>query len=644
MPTSPSKISRAEQEKWLDQQWGGKSWLLDDVRSAHENPPKKNELSAGALDSLVKITNLAQEKGIELTSLWSQAPPYNVLYTGVCRHPKESLRLTNEVAKAALNSLKASVRSQSAQEAGGPSEVVIVESRETEPKACMYVGSDYIESDSSDDEDIESILMVTRIPSVILGGCPGSPVKSPVKVVGNSDKIISPISAFSYQEPREQRPAVLYATYLPLPPHMNTSRHFTQPPAATSSKRKREKESSTMTPQRSTKRAETSKREEEVVDEANAIYKQLTNDVKLTDGTLLFLTKALVSWYQMEPGKVKVLDPLWLKVDGTTAGHNIKLDGYTMLCFSIHHLKPKHWTLAIVDIDHDEKSMILNHHDSTPSEERFNSVCDSFQKWNETAGHKFELRFNNVTPCTPQQDNISCGIHVLSCLRHALTNTHCPQSLNPNAERRFFIRNIKQSNSYEGDYPLQEVKKIFEKQEQGMLVESVRKRTAEFLESDRHLAAIAVDRARNALRDAQATLSRLQIKQDTLAEALTRLDAAVETKSEPTRHLNLEPLDRGDSQDALSAHLSRYSKTLMDQSFANGSEMGRKIIHEHYEEIIEKLKQVEKDVAQKQEEFDEATKAVDIKTQTCDLKENMNNILKLNGSSLWNNWFEPASN
>ncbi|KAG5773714.1 hypothetical protein H9Q72_000584 [Fusarium xylarioides] len=664
MPTSPTKMSRAQQEAWLDEQWGGKSWLLDEVRFAHENPPKQNELSAGALDSLFKITILAQEEGIELQSLWRQASPHNVLWTGVCRHPRESLRLTSDVAKAALNSLKAIVRSRGAQEAGGPSEVIILESRETETEACMHVGSDHVESDSSDDEDIEPVLKATRSPSIIVGGCPGSPVKSPVKspakspvrspvkseaksparVVGNNDKRISPISAFRYKELREQRPAVPNAASLPLTPHMKTSHHFIQPPATPSSKRKRDKDSSAMTPQRSTKRTETSKGEEEAVDQATTIYKQLTSNVKLMDGTLQFLTKALVSWLPLEQGKVKVLDPLWFKVDGTTAGHNIKLDGYTMLCFPIHHQKPKHWTLAIVEIDHDANSMVFNHHDSTEGEDRFNAVCESFQKWNETVGHKFQLRFNSVTPCTLQQDNISCGIHVLSCLRHALTNRHCPQSLNPFAERRFFVRMIKQSNSYEGDYPLREVKKRFEKQEPGMLAESVRKRTPESLEADRHLAAIAADRARDGLTDAQATLSRLRIEQGILAEAITRLDAAVETKPEPTRHLNLEPLDRGDSQEELSAHLSRYTKTLMDQSFANGSKIGRKILVEHHEEIIEKLKQAEKDVAQKQDEVDEAKRDVEIKTQMCDLKENMSNILNLNGSSLWDNWFERASN
>ncbi|SCV49369.1 uncharacterized protein FFB14_10856 [Fusarium fujikuroi] len=650
MPTSPTKITKARQEQWLDQQWGGKRWLLDEVRFAHENPPKQNELSGSAVDSLVKITRLAQEKGIELPSLWSQAPPYNVLWTGVSRHPRESLRLTKEIARAALTNLKAIVRSRSPQEAGGPSEGIILESRETEPDACVYVGSDHVESDSSDDDDIEAIPKPRRSPSVILGGCPGSPVKSPAKsptkVVGNNDKRISPISAFSYQEPLEQRSAVSNNPSEPRPPQMNISRHFTLSPAVTSSKRKREKESSAMNPQRSTKRAETSKGEEEVVDPATTIYKQLTTNVKLVDGTLQFLTKALVFWLPLEQGKVKVLDPLWFKVDGTTAGHNIKLDGYTMLCFPIHHQKPKHWTLAIVEIDHDVNSMVLNHHDSTEGEDRFNAVCASFQKWNEAVGHKFKLRFNSVAPCTPQKDNISCGIHVLSCLRHALTNRHCPKSFNPNGERRYFIRMIKQSNSYEGDYPLQEVKKVFEKQEHRMLMEHVRKKTLESLQTDRHLAAIAADRARDGLRDAQATLSRFQIEQDTLAEALTRMDAAVEIKSEPTRRLSPESLEslRGDNQDALSAHLSQYTKTLMDQSFANGSEIGRKILHEHYEETVEKLKQAEKDVAQKQEELDEATKDVDIKTQMCDLKENMKNILNLNGSSLWNNWFERASN
>ncbi|CVL04010.1 uncharacterized protein FMAN_14880 [Fusarium mangiferae] len=646
MPTSPTKITRARQEQWLDQQWGGKRWLLDEVRSAHENPPKQNELSGSAVESLVKITKLAQEKGIELPSLWSQAPPYNVLWTGVSRHPRESLRLTKEIARAALTNLKAIVRSQSPQEAGGPSEGITLESRETEPDACVYVGSDHVESDSSDDDDIEAITKPMRSPSVILGGCPGSPVKSPTKVVGNNDKRTSPISAFSYQEPREQRSAVSNNPSEARPPQMNISRHFTQPPAVTSSKRKREKESSAMNPQRSTKRAETSKGEEEVVDPATTIYKQLTTNVKLMDITLQFLTKALVSWYPLEQGKVKLLDPLWFKVDGTTAGHNIKLDGYTMLCFPIHHQKPKHWTLAIVEIDHDANSMVLNHHDSTEGKDRFNAVCDSFQKWNETVGHKFQLRFNNVTACTPQQDNISCGIHVLSCLGHALRNKPCPKSLNPNRQRRYLIKKIKESKSYDGDYLLQEVKKVIEKQEHRMLMEHVRKKTPESLETDRHLAAIAADRARDGLRDAQATLSRLQIEQDTLAEALTRMDAAVEIKSEPVRHLSLEPLDRlrGDNQDALSAHMSQYNKTLMDQSFANGSEIGRKILHEHYEEIVEKLKQTEKDIAQKQEELDEATKDVDIKAQMCDLKENMDTVLKLNGSFLWNNWFERASN
>ncbi|KAF5636750.1 uncharacterized protein FTJAE_5946 [Fusarium tjaetaba] len=619
MPNSPTKPIRARQEKWLDKQWGGKSWLLDDVRIAHENPPKQNELSGSAVDYLVKITKFAQDKRIELPSLWSQVPPYNVLWTGVSRHPRDSLRLTKEIARAALRNLKAIVSSQSAQDAGGPSEIIVLESRETEPEACMYVGSDHVESDSSDDEDIEPVLLVTRSPSVILGGCPGSPAKSPVrspaKIAGNNNKRISPISIFAYQESREQRTALSNAASLPLTPHMKTSRHFTQPPAATSSKRKRENEASAMTPQRSTKRAETSQVEEEVVDPATTIYKQLTSNVKLMDVTLQFLTKALVSWFPLEQGKVKILDPLWFKVDGTTAGHKIRLDGYTMICFPIHHQKPKHWTLAIIEIDHDANSMIFNHHDSSEGEDRFNAVCESFQIWNETAGHKFQLRFNNVTPCTPQQDNISCGIHVLSCLRHALTNRHCPQSLNPHAERRFFIRKIKESHSYDGDYPLQEVKKRFEMQEPGMLAES-------------------------------GTLSRLTVEQATLAEAITRLEAAVETKPEPNSHLSLEPLDRlrGDSQDELFAHMSQYSKTLMDQSFANGSQIARKILQDHYEEIVEKLKEAEKDVAQKQEEVDEATKDREIKAQMCDLKENMSNILNLNGSSLWDNWFERTSN
>ncbi|EGU79656.1 hypothetical protein FOPG_11001 [Fusarium oxysporum f. sp. conglutinans race 2 54008] len=654
MPTSPTKMNRAQQEEWLDRQWGGKSWLLDDVRKAHENPPKQNELGGGAVDSLVKITRLAQDKGIKLASLWSQAPPYNVLWTGVSRHPKDSLRLTNDIARAAFNNLKTIMQSQRAQEAGGPSEVVIMESRENEPEACMYVGSEHVESehvesDSSDNEDIEPVLKTTRSPSIILGGSPRSPVKSPVKspakVAGNNDKRISSISAFRHQEPPEQRPAVSGAPSLPLPPQRNLSRHFTQPPNNPSFKRKREKESSAMTPQRSMKRAETSKGEEERVDEATAIYKQLTNNVKLTDDTLQFLTNALVSWYPMEQGKVKVLDPLWFKVDGTTTGHNIKLDGYTKLCFSIHHLKPKHWTLAIVDIDDDAKSMVFNHHDSSPCSDRFDTVCASFQKWKETVGHKFKLRFNNVAPCTPQQDNISCGIHVLSCLRHVLTDKPCPPSLNPRAERRFFIRKIKESD--EGDYPLQEVKKVIEKQEYEMLLEAIRKETPESLESDRHLAAVALDHARDGLRDAQAVLGRLRIEQDTLAEALTRLDAAVETKSEPARYLSFEPLDslRADSQQELSAHMSRYSKTLMDQSFANGSEISRKVLREHYDKIIDKLEQAEKDVAQKQEEIDEATKAVKIKTQMCDLKESVNNILNQHGFLLpWNNWLGRASN
>ncbi|KAK2668517.1 hypothetical protein RAB80_015897 [Fusarium oxysporum f. sp. vasinfectum] len=640
MPVSPTKMNRAQQEEWLDRQWGSKSWLLDD----------QNELGGGAVDSLVKITRLAQDKGIKLASLWSQAPPYNVLWTAVSQHPKNSLRLTNDIARAAFNNLKTTMQSQRAQEAGGPSEVVIMESRETEPEACMYVGSEHVESepvesDSSDDEDIKPVLKTTRSPSIILGGSPRSPVKSPAKVAGNNDKRISSISLFRHQEPPEQRPAVSGAPSLPLPPKTNISRLFTQPPTATSVKRKREKESSAMTPQRSMKRAETSKGEEERVDEATAIYKQLTNNMKLTDDTLQFLTKALVSWYPMEQGKVKVLDPLWFKVDGTTTGHNIKLDGYTKLCFSIHHLKPKHWTLAIVDIDDDAKSMVFNHHDSSPCWDRFDTVCASFQKWKETVGHKFKLRFNNVAPCTPQQDNISCGIHVLSCLRHVLTDKPCPPSLNPRAERRFFIRKIKESD--EGDYPLQEVKKVIEKQEYEMLLEAIRKETPESLESDRHLAAVALDHARDGLRDAQAALGRLRIEQDTLAEALTLLDAAVETKSEPARYLSFEPLDslRADSQQELSAHMSRYSKTLMDQSFANGSEISRKVLREHYDEIIDKLEQAEKDVAQKQEEIDEATKAVEIKTQMCDLKESVNNILNQHGFLLpWNNWLGRASN
>jgi hypothetical protein len=408
MPASPTKMNRAQQEEWLDRQWGGKSWLIEEVRSVHERPPKQNELAGVAVDYLVKITRLAQDKGIELASLWSQAPPYNVLWTGVRLH-SSSLRLTGEVARAALSNLKTIINSQNAQDAGGPSEIVIMESRETGPEACVHVTSDHAESDSSDNEDIEPVLKATPSPSIILGGSP----KSPAKLSGNNDKHSSLFSTFKHQEPQEQKPAP-QASRAPLtpgasslPPQMNISGHFNSASPVTPVKRKREKYSSAVTPQRVMKRAENYMGEGRV-SEATAIYEQLVNNVKLKDATLSFLTTATIAWYAPEQDKIKVLDPLWFKVDGTTTCHSIKLEKYNKLCFSIHHLKPKHWTLAVVDIDDEAKSMVFNHHDSTLCQDRFDAVCVSFQKWKETVAFEYKLGFNNVTVSHPPSHQELC--------------------------------------------------------------------------------------------------------------------------------------------------------------------------------------------------------------------------------------------
>ncbi|CVL08885.1 hypothetical protein FPRO06_13249 [Fusarium proliferatum] len=648
MPTSPTKITRARQEQWLDQHWGGKSWLHDDVRFAHENPPEQNELSAGALDSLVKITKLAQEKGIELPSLWDQASPYNVLWTGVHRHPNSSLRLTDDVASAAYNNLETIICSQQTQDTGGSLDNVIMESPNIEPGAFIHATNKDIESDSSEDEATEFVPKATRSRSTSLGGSPKLPDKlpdkppakppaePPTKVTGNEKKM-SLFASSRPPAPEEQKPAAPKALYKTSSIPMNLFRQSRQPPGAILPKRKRKRDSKTTTTDRSTKGAKPSNGGDEVVDEAVAIYWQLTNNVQLTDVTLNLLTNAMIFWYPPQQGKIKVLDPLWFKVEGTTTGHNIKLDGITKLCFSIHHPKPKHWTLAIIDIDGDEKSMVFNHHDAIPCKERFDTVCASFHKWKETSACDFKLRFNNITPCTMQQDDINCGIHVISCLRHALTGKPCPKVLNPREERKFLRQKIKES---EGNPRLQEIKTVIEKYDYGRLFDVIRNEKSESLEADKHLATIALDNARNGLKDAQTALIHLKNQRDTVAETLSRLDAEIGTHAELARPLGHELSGgaRVNNQQELSVHMSQLNKIYVDQSFANGSEVGRKVIREQYGEIIEKLVQAEKNVAQKQEELNKATKLLEYKTRMRDLKVNIHNILNEQASLLpWNN-------
>ncbi|KAF9765879.1 hypothetical protein IL306_001761 [Fusarium sp. DS 682] len=396
------RMSKAEQEEWLDQEWGGKSWLHETVRNAHETSPKtKNEISGVAVDYLTRITKLAQANQVVLADLWSPDSPYNVLWTGVKLDLNPVFpRLTGKITTAALNNLKEALNLQTAPE--------------SEPdEACVHVASDSRESESSDNEDI-------------------SPFLSPnINKYTHGSKNIYPKSE-ALQQPPVAPVAVMMAKYkdkhdfkrspfLPAPPEPQTLKYPAPSPSAPSpppakvtpdipteappvghpsthsvipSKRKREKELSATTSQRSMKRAETINGDEKAW-EATSIYEQLVDNVRLKDSTLDFLTKVIIACHPPEQDKVKVLHPLWFKVDGST-NSCIKLDQYTKLCFGIHHMKPKHWTLAIVDIDDEADFMILNHHDSMPCQDRFNDVCASFMKWKESVGFKHKLGFNNV--------------------------------------------------------------------------------------------------------------------------------------------------------------------------------------------------------------------------------------------------------
>ncbi|KAF4338989.1 hypothetical protein FBEOM_7165 [Fusarium beomiforme] len=581
----PTKVPKAEQEEWLDQQWGGKSWLPENVRNANKNPPKTNEIASQTINYLTKITRVAFRK------------------------------------------LKQALHPQTAQES-------------ERHEACVHVASDdsKSESESSDDEDGSDIPnKAGYIKDKSISPKRQTATKPPVaaiKMSSNKDKHEFERSLF-LPAPPEPR-ALTYPVSAPVP------RILSPPPANVTSdvpvqvaplgrpltchvtplKRKSDKGSSPTTPQRFTKRAETVKADEKAW-EAASIYEQLVDNVKLKDSTLDFPMKVVVACHPLEHGRVKVLNPLWFKLDGSK-NQSTKLDNYTKLCFSVHHMKPKHWTLAVVDIDDEADTMALSHHDSMSCEKRFKAVCSRFMQWKESVGFPHKLRFNNVTPCTQQYDHINCGIHALSCLRHDLKNKPCPLFLDPAQERKYFIKMIKQSK--EGDQTLQDVKKVIKYQEEKQLFKEIQRATLESLEENSRLAAATLNDARASLKHTQAELARLQMEQKVLFEHRERLHDTLEAECNNLSGrsdcgLLSDTESRSQSQQELSTHASQRFHLWLNRSFSNGSQIGQKVLEKYIDEITEKVEQAEVDVERKKAEVGEAERTVELQAHKHAMKE-----------------------
>ncbi|KAF9765880.1 hypothetical protein IL306_001762 [Fusarium sp. DS 682] len=193
---------------------------------------------------------------------------------------------------------------------------------------------------------------------------------------------------------------------------------------------------------------------------------------------------------------------------------------------------------------------------------------------------------------------------------------------------------IKQSK--EGDQTLKEVKKIIEHREEKQLLNEIRKATPESLEEEMRLAVASLNDALDLLKDSQAALSRLQIEEKILFDHRERLNDALEAaRTHSAGHASFSQLSDSEShsrsQKELSSHASHNLDWWLNQSFFNGSEMGRQLLDKHIDEITEKVEEAEMELGQKKAEVGEAERAVERQAHKRAVKEALDNLLSLSG-------------
>ncbi|KAM0290848.1 hypothetical protein ACHAO9_004775 [Fusarium lateritium] len=617
---------------WLDRQWGGSSWLPEDVRRSQ---PSSLPIAGATVKYLVKITKIAQRENVALASLWDYDSQYNFLRQAVNKGNNPPRLLSNMAAQVYKdwNGMTGELGASdhvSDHEPGLDSEDDNAKSKQEVP-------------DSDSESDVgEKTKATAAFPTSVKR--PNPPTFSHQSSPSKKSNLLA------------KRSAVMPVSTRPAPATAGSSYTSEQGQLSQlSSKRKNDDESPIDAP--TPKRAELSKqpvREDQVQTKAAALLKQLLEDERLTSDSLETLSKVLVAPHHlMKEGKANLIDPLWFKLSNKNVPERTKkFDRSSMVCFPIHHPAPKHWTLAVVYITAD--SMVLRHHDSLPSPEgeHYKAVCMRFKEWKEHHGFQHALSFERIETCARQRDVVNCGIHVLSCLRYELAGGRCPEFLSPPRERELLIQcmEVVDDNAItlsDTDHAIvREFNKLMGAQKKRVKTEEHNKIWAEIGETTiEALVAQGEDaEAQQALiladlSQAQQAMDRLVIEHDVLVVAINNVTQAVDSEGVTSNPIHLDTLSKqaGISQKELIANQSRAFGDLLASTFCRASDIFKGTLQHQINGIAERLREAREEVWRKKMELGKAEGLVKMIAHKREAKEAVMKMMQQAQDGLFSN-------
>ncbi|KAM0242860.1 hypothetical protein ACHAP5_007194 [Fusarium lateritium] len=617
---------------WLDRQWGGSSWLPEDVRRSQSS---SLPIAGATVKYLVKITKIAQRENVALASLWSHDSQYNFLRQAVNKGNSPPRLLSTMAAQVYKDWNMMTGELGASDNVSDPEPDV--DSEDDNAKSKQKV------PDSDSDSDAgEKTKATAAFPTSVKRPNPppfphqSSPSKKPTFLAKRS--VVMPVST---------RPASAATG----PSYTSERGQLSQ----LSSKRKNDDESPIDAPP--PKRAELSKqpvREDQIQSNAAALLKQLVEDERLTSDSLEILSKVLIAPHHLtKEGKANLIDPLWFKFSGKNLPERTKrFDRSSMVCFPIHHPAPKHWTLAVVYMTAD--SMVLRHHDSMPSPEgeHYKAVCMRFKEWKEHHGFQHALSFERIEACARQRDVVNCGIHVLSCLRHELEGERCPEFLSPHQERELLIQCMEvvddsATTLSDTDHAIvREFNKLMAAQKKRVKAEEQNKIWAEIGETTiESLVAQGKDaEAKQALisadlSQAQQAVDRLVIEYDVLVVAINNVTQAIDSEGVTSNPMHLDTLSNqaGISQKELIANRSRAFGDFLASTFCGASDIAKDTLQHQINGIAERLREAREEVWRKKMELGKAESLVKMIAHKREAKEAVMKMMQQAQDGLFSN-------
>ncbi|KAJ4256119.1 hypothetical protein NW762_009195 [Fusarium torreyae] len=635
------KVNR--QMDWLNQEWGGRNWLPEDVRRAQRNRDVDNP-SAVVVDYLVKITKLAQQKNVPLADLWSDTSPHNDLRRGVMGGLNRP-RLTGELAGLLYSGMKDKLGSDMDDTGDTDDDTGDMDDTGDIDNTGNIDASEACES-SSDDEDIEAETPQASNAfkfasdraikdSINVNEEPQTPPKTTVK----SDARNSTASSTPGLHAHALRDAFAPRTHS-APPQPSVAGHSysDQCHATQNLKRKWEGDDS------ATEGPPATKHGRSAFIDAQKVHKQLTTNEKLSDDVLRFLTNFAVACHisGMDQSKVRVVDPLWFKIHGENGlpGAIQKLDRFNLCCFPIYHPIPKHWSLGVIHIT--PGRMTFNYHDSMPDLGRTRAVKSRFEKWARGCGFQHDLAFKHMA-CPRQRDLINCGVHVLACLRHELENEPCPPTLDPTEEKQSIIRLLKTvdekiHSGHDLDV-LREVKRLFVEKAQEKFFNELRNTTSASLDENCKAAEMRRDGILNELKSAEKDLNTLLVKDSTLIEARDRIIQSLDMGDIDPAANNFQ-LDHpkkliGMSQkEDLDSTISDVG-VLIRRSRWNVANTAKQALEQHRQDVMEQIKEAREEIKRKENELEQVQALVGRLAFTRQMKQDIEGF-SLMGPEIFN--------